>query len=201
MRKVLYSSLLATVVMLTPAVALAQSGAGQVQAFGGLTLRGITPASTFGGSLAVPVGDHVQILAEGGRMSDVMSGPLATLVSFSPVDVKVTAYYGEGGVRFLGSPNRVVRPYAEATAGFARLHTRVAGLGEVDPLVNAALGFLGSTQPVLGGGAGVMIQGGPVLVDLGYRYHHFGSGNSLQNALTGGGFDSHQLRMGVGIRF
>jgi opacity protein-like surface antigen len=202
MPRLLHALILSTAVVLMPATALAQAGGGQIQGFGGLTMRGVNPSPTFGGSLAVPIGNNIQVLAEGGRMSDVISGPLSTLIDFSPIDLRVSAYYGEAGVRVLGSANRVIRPYAEGTVGMARLHTNVSGLGgTADLLTNAALGFLNSTQPVFGGGAGVQIQGGPMLVDLGYRYHRFGSGNVVQNALTGGAMNVHQLRMGVGIRF
>ena len=202
MPRLLHAVILSTAVALVPATALAQAGGGQVQAFGGLTMRGVNPSPTFGGSLGVPIGNHVQVIAEGGRMSDVISGPLSTLIGFSPIDLRVSAYYGEAGVRVLGSAHHAVRPYAEGTVGMARLHTNVSGLGGTgDLLTNAALGFMSSTQPVFGGGAGVQIQGGPVLVDLGYRYHRFGTGNVVQNVLTGGNFDVHQVRMGVGIRF
>jgi hypothetical protein len=43
-----------------PAHALAQSGGAQIQGFGGLTMRSFTPATTFGGNVAVPIGEHAQ---------------------------------------------------------------------------------------------------------------------------------------------
>ena len=185
-----------------PMAAFAQNGTGQVQGFGGFTLRGINPATTFGGSIAVPLGDHIQIIGEGGRMSDLTWAPLSALLDFAPFDARVSATYGEAGVRVLGPSSRVVRPYAEATAGMARMHVGISGIGtRTDPILNAALSFLDSTQPILGAGAGVMVQGGPVVVDLGYRFHRIGSGNPIQTALTGGKLDVQQVRLGVGFRF
>ena len=202
MRRLLLSMSMAAIVAAVPATAAAQNGNAQIQAFGGMTMRGITPSSAFGGNIAIPVGSNVQVLVEGGRMSDVISGPLATLIDFSPVDLRVSAYYGRTGVRVLGSSDRVLRPYGEATVGVARLRTSVSGLGDrTDLITNAALGFLGSTQPVFGAGAGVMVQAGPAVVDLGYRFDRFGTGNSVQNVLTGGTLSAHQVRVGIGVRF
>jgi opacity protein-like surface antigen len=185
-----------------PAAAFAQNGSGQIQGFGGFTLRGVNPATTFGGNVAVPLGDHVQIIGEGGRMSDLTWAPLSGLLDFAPFDARVSAFYGEAGVRVLGPSNRVVRPYAEATAGMARMHVGISGIGtRTDPILNAALSFLDSTQPILGAGAGVLVQGGPVVVDFGYRYHRIGSGNPLPTVLTGGKLDVQQVRLGVGFRF
>lgn len=198
MRKIHLVLTLAAVAIVMPSVARAQSGA--IQGFGGFTLRGGPPSTTFGGSIAVPLGDNVQILAEGGRISDLTTAPLAELIGLTPVDLRVSAYYGEAGVRILASSDRAVRPYGEATAGFARLHTGVGGV-PYSPLVNSALAFLDSTQPVFGLGGGVLVGGGPFVVDLGYRYHKVGRGNVVQSALTGGRLDVQQLRIGVGVRF
>jgi opacity protein-like surface antigen len=56
---------------------------------------------------------------------------------------------------------------------------------------------------LLGVGAGVMLQGGPLLVDAGYRYKKIAAGNSIASALTlsGDAIDVNQFRVGVGIRF
>ena len=95
-----------------------------------------------------------------------------------------------------------VRPYAEATAGFARLRTSFSGIGcGRTRSVNAGLQFLDSTRPMLGVGTGVMIQGGPVVVDSGYRFNKISAGNAVQSALAGGDFGVHQFRFGLGFRF
>jgi opacity protein-like surface antigen len=198
MRTLVGALILTAVAVAIPVDASAQGG--QVQGFGGLTLRGINTSTTFGGSIAVGLTDHIQIIAEGGRITDLTSAPLAEVISILPIDVRVSAYYGEGGVRLLGSSDRAIRPYAEATAGMARLHTGVGGFAR-DALVNAALGFLDSTRPIYGLGGGVLLQGGPLVVDLGYRYHRIGTGSVVQSALTGGRLDSQQVRLGIGVRF
>jgi opacity protein-like surface antigen len=127
---------------------------------------------------------------------------LSPLLDFTPVDVRLSAFYGEGGVRLLGPSDSVVRPYAEATVGLARLKTGFTGAGaRNDALINTALLFLDTTRPMLGAGGGLMIQGGPVLVDLGYRYNKITAGNAIQSVLAGGDLSVHQVRVGVGVRF
>ena len=199
MRRMLKVTAFAVAVVAMPALARAQNA--QVQGFGGVTMRGISASETFGGNIAVPLGGHVQIVAEGGRMGDIMSPTLASLLDFAPVDVRLSAYYGQAGVRLLGSSEHIVRPYVEASAGFARLRTGVSGFGTTDPFVNAGLEFLDATRPMLGTGAGLLIQGGPVVVDLGYRYNKISAGNAIQSALTGGDLGVHQVRFGLGVRF
>jgi opacity protein-like surface antigen len=191
----------AALIAAVPAVSYAQSG-GQVQGFAGMTLRDFSPSTTAGGNVGVRLTDNIQIVAEGGRMADLTWAPLAAVSLLSPIDARVSAYYGAAGVRILGASNRVLRPYGEATAGFARMHLGINGLeGRTDPVVNAALRFLDSTQPMFGVGAGVLVQGGPVVVDLGYRFNKIGSGNSIQGALAGGDVTVQQVRLGVGFRF
>jgi opacity protein-like surface antigen len=182
-----------------PAAAYAQSG--QIQGFSGLTFGDVTSSSTFGGSFSVPLSDNLHVVGEGGRMTDVMPSLISTIVDFTPVDVRIAAWYGEAGIRLIGSSSRAVRPYGEATAGFARLSTGVAGAGRIDPLVNGALGLFNRTEPLLGLGAGVVLQGGPLVVDLGYRYKKIRTTDSLQALLTGGDVNVNQVRVGVGLRF
>jgi opacity protein-like surface antigen len=97
--------------------------------------------------------------------------------------------------------SRAVRPYAEATAGFARLRTGFTGPGSADGFVNGALGLFDTTEPLLGVGGGVLVQGGPVFLDLGYRYKKIMAGDSLQSLLTAGDVSVNQVRIGVGVRF
>ncbi len=200
MRRLLRPTAMAFALLAAPGLAFAQHL--QVQGFGGVTVRGLGTAPTVGGNIAVPLGSHVQVIAEGGRMGDIMSPTLATLLDFAPVDLRLRADYGEGGVRILGSSHNAVRPYAEATAGLARLRTDFSGAGlRPDAISNAALQFLDSTRPMFGVGTGVMIQGGPVVVDLGYRFSKISAGNAVQSALAGGDFGVHQFRFGLGFRF
>ena len=183
-----------------PSAASAQRS--QFQGFGGLTFGDVTNSSTFGGSIGVPLSDNLQIIGEGGRMTDVMPSLVGTLVDFTPVDVRVSAWYGEGGLRFIASPGRAVRPYVETTAGFARLTPGFRGAGSTaDTVINTALRFLDRTEPMLGAGGGVVVQGGPVFLDVGYRYKKILAGDSFQRLLTGGDVSVNQLRIGAGVRF
>jgi hypothetical protein len=199
MHQVLATAVIA-LVSLVPSMAYAQRG--QIQGFGGLTFGDVTSSSTFGGGFAAPLTDNIEIIGEGGRMTDVMPSLIGTIVDFAPVDFRVSAWYGEAGVRWIGSPYRAVRPYGEATAGFARLTGGFNGAGDgVDEIVNRALGFVSRTEPLLGVGGGVLLQGGPVFLDLGYRYKKILARDSLQSLLTGGDVSVNQVRVGVGVRF
>lgn len=203
MRRHTFGILVAVGVLALPTSAVAQTHNGLVQGFGGVTFGSTTSATTFGGSIAAGLTEHVQIIGEAGRLNDVMPSMVGTLIDLTPVDVRLSAFYGEAGVRFIGSTRSAVRPYAEATAGIARLSGRVDGLGgPAGPIVDTALRFMSRNEPLLGVGGGVMLQGGPVLVDFGYRYKKILAGDSLQGLLNGGrDFDVSQVRIGFGVRF
>ena len=49
----------------------------------------------------------------------------------------------------------------------------------------------------------MIVQSGPLLVDLGYRYKRIFAGDGIASAFSLGanGFDVNQVRFGVGIRF
>ena len=187
------------VVLAVPGVVSAQESL--FQGFGGVTFGDVTNSSTFGGSIAIPLSDNLQIIGEGGRMTDVMPSLYYDLLEFTPVEIGVSAWYGEGGLRFIASPGRTIRPYLETTAGFARLNAGFDGAGRADAIVNTALRFFDRTEPILGAGGGVVVQGGPIFLDLGYRYKKILIGDSLQGFLTGGDIGVNQVRFGAGIRF
>jgi hypothetical protein len=200
MRRLIIAAALAGGVLVLPSVALAQNS--QISGFGGMTFGNVADSTTFGGNVAVPLGDNLQVIAEGGRMTNVLPKLADTLIDFTPFDVAVSAWYGEAGVRFIGSSRQKVRPYAEATAGFARLSTGVSGFGSTaGAITDAALTFFDRTDPLLGIGGGVMVQGGPLLLDVGYRYKKILASHSVQGALTGGDFSVNQVRIGFGVRF
>src|SRR4051794_9640984 len=96
----------------------------EVQGFGGLTVGtstfGSAVSSTFGGRVGIGLTPNLQVIGEAGRLADIKS-PLFDLLDFTDIGVRVSAFYGEGGVRFIASPHSAVRPYGEATAGVARL--------------------------------------------------------------------------------
>jgi hypothetical protein len=84
----------------------------------------------------------------------------------------------------------------------ARLTSRFAGAGRADPFVNTALRFFVRTEPMLGVGGGIILRGGSLMLDLGYRYKKILASDSLQSALSGGGpIEVSQARIGVGVRF
>jgi opacity protein-like surface antigen len=200
MRRILTTAFAAACVFSCATTARAQNG--QLQGFGGLTFGDVTNSSTFGGGIAVPLTDNVQIIGEGGRMTNVLPSTFYNVLEFTPFEVHMSAWYGEGGVRFIGSSRRAIRPYAEATAGMARLSPGFEGAGSADNFINGALGFYSKTEPLLGVGGGVIVQGGPIFLDLGYRYKKILVDESLASLLTGGGdFGVNQVRIGAGVRF
>ena len=203
MRRLFLCATAASGVLLFSGRADAQTRGSHVEGFGGRTFGTTTSASTFGGSVAVPLTDNIQVIGEAGRLDDMKSGLLDVVDDLSPYDVRLGAWYGEGGVRFIASPRSPVRPYAEATAGFARLTPGLSGAGTFGAVANTALTFLASTEPLLGAGAGVILQGGPLIVDAGYRYKRIQSGNAIASALAlgGGPIEVNQVRIGVGFRF
>jgi hypothetical protein len=124
------------------------------------------------------------------------------LLSLTPYDVRVSAFYGEGGVRLIGAPGSGISPYAEATAGIARLSPQVSGFGSLADAAVAGLGLFRSTDPLLGFGGGFLLRGGPVVADVGYRYKQIAGGDSFANLLAvGQKLRAHQIRFGIGVRF
>jgi len=193
-------------VCLVPAVAFAQSGNSEIQGFGGMTFGtsstfGSSTASTFGGRVAMSLTRNIQVIGEGGRLSDIKP-PLFNLLGFTPLDLRVSAWYGEAGVRFTAS-HGAVRPYGEATAGFARLSTGLSGIsGTTQDVIQTGLNLFNRTEPLLGVGGGVLVQGGPLSLDLGYRYKRIMAGNTLASALNAGNpYEVNQVRIGLGVRF
>jgi hypothetical protein len=185
------------------ATAGAQTRGGSFQGFGGTTFGSSASAPTYGAGVALAVGDYVQVIGEGGRLTDIKAPLLDDLIDLSPVDVGMSAWYADGGLRFIASPHSAVRPYVEGTAGVARLKPTVGADGWLGALTNTGLSFLGSTEPLVGAGAGVMFQAGPLAVDLGYRYKHILADGAIASAFSLGndGFDVNQVRVGVGVRF
>ena len=188
-----------------PTAAVAQQRT-EVQGFGGVTVGtsafGSAASPTFGGRVTSALTDNIEVIGEAGRLGDLQS-PMFDLLDFSNFGVHVNAWYGEGGVRFIASPRSAVRPYAEATAGFAHLNASVSGLpGTVGGLVEVGLNLLNSTRPVLGVGAGTQFGTGRVVFDVGYRYKQISTGDTISSAFNNGNaFHVNQFRAAVGIRF
>ena len=150
MRRGFIATALAGALFVLPSAALAQNN--QISGFGGMTFGDVTNSTTFGGNIAVPLSDNLQVIAEGGRMANVLPSLAGTLIDLTPFDAGVSAWYGEAGVRFIGSSHQTLRPYAEATAGFARLSTSVSGIGSTGTgIADAASSSNVSTPPKLCG--------------------------------------------------
>lgn len=157
----------------------------------------------FGGRVSLDVAPAVQVFGEFGRIGNVLPGIVALPLRFLPVDVSVSAFYGEGGVRLLAAPRSAVTPYVEGTAGVANLSFGARGFGSTtDALVRAALNLVDTRDPMFGAGAGLLLRGGPIHVDAGYRYKRILPNDALSSVLSfGQELQTHQVRFGIGVRF
>ena len=203
-RRTALSFLLA--VCVAPAAALAQDRDASAVGFGGTSLNSFSTSASkvdFGFNVAKELTPNIQVVGEFGRMGNMLPSLTSTLLAFTPYDVTVSAFYGEGGIRLLAAPDSGVSPYVEASAGIARLSPHVSGFGSTpDAFLDLGLGFLRSTEPILGVGGGFMLRGGPVVADVGYRYKQVAGRDSLVNLLGAGqNLRAHQVRFGVGVRF
>jgi hypothetical protein len=197
------TSILALTLSLGAARASDAQTAGSAQGFGGLSLNQTAePLPSVGGTLTVALAEHVHLIGEVGRLGNV-APPLASSLLDVP-GVRVSALYGEGGLRALaGSSNSVVRPYVEGTFGVSRLNvtsTQLPGWGNA--LLGAGTSFLDRTSPMVGVGGGVVLQAGPVVFDAGYRYKQLLDTTTLSTVLgLGQGLRASDVRFGVGFRF
>jgi hypothetical protein len=193
-------------VCLAPAPALAQDRTASAVGFGGASLNPFSASAStidFGVTVGKELTPNIQAIGEFGRIGDMLPTLSAGLLEATPYDIRVSALYGEGGVRLLAAPGSGVNPYVEATAGIARLTPHVSGFGSVtDAIASTGLGLLRGTDPILGLGGGLLLRGGPVVADLGYRYKQVVGGESFATLLsTGQTMRAHQVRFGIGVRF
>lgn len=206
MHFVIVAALAVGLSVLTPS---ATSGQTSLDGFGALSVDHLASLGDsdfpvdFGGRVSLDVVPAVQVFGEFGRIGNVLPGIVALPLRFLPVDVRVSAFYGEGGVRLLAAPRSPVTPYVEGTAGVANLSFGARGLGATtDALVRAALNLVDTRDPMLGAGGGLLIRGGPVHVDAGYRYKRILPNDALSSMLSfGQELQTHQVRFGVGVRF
>ena len=193
-------------VCLAPAAASAQDRTASAVGFGGTSLNSFSTSASkvdFGFNVAKELTPNIQVVGEFGRIGNMLPSLASGILTFTPYDVSVSAFYGEGGLRLLAAPDSGVSPYVEATAGIARLSPHLSGFGSTpDAILGAGLGFLRSTEPILGVGGGFMLRGGPVVADVGYRYKQVAGSDSLVNMLGAGqNLRAHQVRFGIGVRF
>jgi len=195
------------VLSLVPATAGAQDRTASAVAFGGASLNSLSASPSkidFGVNVGKELTPNIQAIGEFGRIGDMLPSLSAGLLSaFTPYDVGVSAFYGEGGVRLLAAPDSGVNPYVEATAGIARMTPHVSGFGSsADAVTSLGLNFLRTTDPILGVGGGLLLRGGPVVADVGYRYKQVVGNDSLASFLAvGQNLRTHQVRFGIGVRF
>ena len=204
MRKLIIVGALA-VACAMPAAAGAQERKSDVHGFAGVAVGtstfGSAVSSTFGGRAGIGLTPHLQVVGEAGRLASVKS-PVFNFLDVVEFSVRVSAFYGEGGIRWIVSPRAKVRPYGEVTAGFARLNAGAAGLDGGNQIIVDTLNQIDTTRPIAGVGGGVLLQAGPVSFDAGYRYKHIFAGDSLAATLNDGhDYHVNQVRVGVGYRF
>lgn len=179
-------------------------GVGTVEGFGGLSVSSADlAAANVGGTVSFAATPYVHFIGEVGRLGNVLPPLSDTIFSFVGDGVRASAFYGEGGVRLVAAPRSNVSPYGEATAGIARLSVSVPGLGGIGgTAASLATAFLDRSGPVAGVGTGMLFHAGPVLFDVGYRYKQIFAPEPLNTVLgLGQELRSHQLRVGVGVRF
>ena len=177
-----------------------------LEGFGGLSLNGLqsgTPSPSLGGTVTFSVIPGIDIVGEAGRIGNVLPTLSSTVFSVSRTGLEASAFYGEAGARFTVAASSAVTPYAEVSGGVARLQLRT---DQFSPAANAAmtmaLGLVEGTTPTLGAGGGILLRGGPVLFDIGYRYKQFFADDLTRIALGfGQPLRTHQARLGIGVRF
>jgi hypothetical protein len=197
-------AILLTAASLIPLPAFAQGNQSFVQGFGGLSLAvAPTISPTVGATVGVGLTPHFQVIGEVGRMSDVLPSTVQTLLTVSPVSFQRSALYGEGGVRLTTNPQSHVGAYGETLFGVARLTNSVGGLGSArtDAITNLALRFVNTTDRVGAFGSGVILQGGPIVATIGYRYTRFFSNDLVDTLVMAGHPDVHEARVSFGVRF
>ncbi len=204
MRRVLSALVTAVCVLAAAGPASAQPPRSAIQGFGGLQLGtfGSTEA-TFGGLVTGTLTPNVQIVGEGGRMRNLLPPLTDTLIGFSPVGFSMSAWYMQGGLRFTTAGSSGVRPYAETSFGFARMHASVGDLGNPIANVVADLGVpcLDRTVPMATAGGGVTFEHGGFVADLGYRYRRIFSSDWVNTLALGDTLHTNEVRVGVGFRF
>ena len=186
-----------------PGLASAQGNA-TVGGFGGLSITDVqSQRPSLGGTVTFNLIPQMQIVGEVGRIGNVLPTLSNTIFSVTDSGVRASAFYGEGGIRLLAAPRAAATPYGEATAGMARLDITSDRLGTYGNLATSlALGFIGRTMPVASVGGGLLVRGGPIVFDLGYRYKQLFADPVLQDALgLGQPLRAHQVRAGISVRF
>lgn len=202
MRRIVFVAIVLAGFCVVGSPASAQERGRFAQGFGGLRLGSVASTDlAVGGLVAGSLTPNIQVVGEAGRISNVLPSTVDTLLVFSPIGVGLSSWYGQGGVRFTSATSGI-RPYAETSAGFARLHTEVAGLGSRNSLLaNAALRFLDRTYPMATVGGGATFESGRFVADVGYRYRRIFSDDWVTLLSLARPLNVSEVRLGVGFRF
>jgi hypothetical protein len=202
MRRIVFVAIVLAGCCVVGSPASAQERGRFAQGFGGLRLGSVASTDlAVGGLVAGSLTPNIQVVGEAGRISNVLPSTVDTLLVFSPIGVGLSSWYGQGGVRFTSATSGI-RPYAETSAGFARLHTEVAGFGSRNSLLaNAALRFLDRTYPMATVGGGATFESGRFVADVGYRYRRIFSDDWVTLLSLARPLNVSEVRLGVGFRF
>jgi hypothetical protein len=206
MRHILFPPLVVFVALVIGPRDVSAQERASVEGFGGLALNAVqatSPSPSLGGTMTFSLTPGVEIVGEAGRLGDVLPALSSTVFSVARTGLRASALYGEGGARFVVAPASAFTPYAEATAGIARLDIHSDRLSPVaNAATSLALGYLGRTTPMLGAGGGILVRGGRIVFDVGYRYKQLFADDVMRLALGfGQPLRTHQARVGIGVRF
>jgi opacity protein-like surface antigen len=188
-----------------PVAASAQDAKNDVHGFTGVTagtaIFGTAVSPAFGGRVGLGITRNIQIVGEAGRLAAFKSAPF-DLLGFITATAHVSAFYGEGGVRVIAVPRPAVRPYAEVTAGVTRLNASLSGPDDSTGPIDTASLRINTTRPTVGAGGGILLDAGPLSIDIGYRYKRIKPGDTIVGALNDGKeYVVNQVRVGIGVRF
>jgi opacity protein-like surface antigen len=191
--------------VLGPSAVWAQEESGFVQGFGGFTFGDPETDLTFGGKAGMNLSPNIQLVGEVGYIRDVLPSAANLVNVVFPVGLTASAFTAEGGVRVVSPRGSALRGYGEVLAGAARVSTSVdlglnGSLGFVQGIANEVLDMFDRTEPTLSVGGGLLVQGGSLFVDIGYRYTRI-FGEPLGLALGSDGLNVSQVRVGVGVSF
>lgn len=206
MRHVIAAAFAVLAIVITPARSSAQTS---LDAFGSIPIDHLSSLGDsgfpvdFGGRVSFDVAPAVQVFGEFGRIGNVMPRLVDTGLAFTRLDLRASAFYGEGGVRLLAASRSAVTPYVEGTAGVAHLNLESRSFGSVtDALIRAGLNLAGTRDPIFGAGGGMLMRAGALNVDVGYRYKRIATNSVLSSVLSvGQPMQAHQIRFGAGVRF
>jgi hypothetical protein len=156
-----------------------------------------------GGRVSFEFVPGVEGFGEFGRIGNVLSETVTLPLTLLGNNVRMSAFYGEGGVRLLALPRSRVSPYAEGSFGVAHLTLDVKGFNSTaGAILQTALNYVDTRDPVVGFGSGLLLRGGPVHFDLGYRYKRILADSPLSSLTSlDRGLRTHQIRFGMGVRF